>query len=94
MEEVKAPRVVGTPVSTIKFLAAVVTADVLMAILLHWTRFDWIQRGLAVVLLGLLVAIPAHATWGRKERRQYDWANLFPMYIVLMLATMLFGMRA
>ena len=82
------------PVWTIKFLAAVVTADVLIAILLHWTHFDWIGRGLAVVLLGLLVAIPAHATWGRKEQRLYDWANLSPMYIVLMVATMLFGMRA
>jgi hypothetical protein len=94
MEEVKAPRPVGMPVWAIKFLAAVVTANVLIVILSHWTGYDWIGKGTAVVLLGLLVVIPAHATWTRKERRQYDWANLLPMYMVLMLTTVLFGLRA
>jgi carbon starvation protein CstA len=92
MEQVNEPRV-GVPVWIIKSLAAAVTADVLIAIVLHWTGFDWARRSLAIVLLVYLVVMPVLATWVPKERRRYDWASLLPAYIFLMLATMLFGMR-
>jgi carbon starvation protein CstA len=93
MERVNAHRPAGMPVWIIKFLAAAVTTDVLVVIVLHWTSFDSVRRLLAVVLLAFLVVMPALATWAPKERRRYDWASLLPAYIFLMLATMLFGMR-
>ncbi len=91
MEQTKTPIAAGTPVWVIKSLAAVVSLDVLLTILRHWTGYDLIGKFLAVVLMAILVALPAATTWGRIKR--YDWQSLLPAYMLLMLATMLFGMR-
>jgi hypothetical protein len=93
MEQVKAPHAAGMPVWIIKTLAGVVTAIVCMAVYDHWKGYDLVHEFLAVALLAYLIVIPAVATWGRKERRQFEWPNLMPAYAFLMMATMLFGLR-
>jgi hypothetical protein len=91
MEGLNARNAAGTPVWAIKALAAVVTADVFITIVRHWTGFDLVSKFLAVALLANLVALPAASSWGRIKR--YEWQSLFPAYLLLMLATSLFGMR-
>lgn len=100
MEQVSDPNVVGTPVWTVKSLAFVVTADVCLVVARHWRCYDMLGKSLAVLLLAYLVMIPAVATWGRNWRgyarmgtRRIEWSGLTPTYILLMLATLLFGMR-
>jgi len=63
-----------------------------MAIARHWTSYDWADKSLALALLGWLVLMPVATVW-RWKAKPFDWANLWPTYIALMLATMLFGMR-
>jgi hypothetical protein len=93
MEQANASNVVGTPVWMVKSFAVVVTADVCLAVARHWRGYDVIDRLLAVTLVALLVTIPAVATWGRQETRRIEWSNLMPAYMLLMLATVLFGMQ-
>jgi hypothetical protein len=78
-------------VRTIKFFAAVVTADVLIAVLRHWRGYDLVAKLLAIVLLTNLVVLPATVSWGRIKR--YDWHSLLPAYMLLLLATILFNLR-
>jgi len=62
-----------------------------MVIVWHWKSYDLLSRVLAIALLFNVIALPAAVTWGRIKR--YDWQDLAPAYLWLMLATMLFGMR-
>jgi hypothetical protein len=91
MEQTKARIAAGTPVWVIKSLAVVVSLDVLLAIVRHWTGYDLTAKFLAVVLMAILVVLPAGTTWGRIKR--YDWQSLLPAYMLLLLATTLFGMH-
>jgi len=81
----------GTPIWMIKVLAGAVTADVLMTIAKHWNGYDLISKFLALALLANLIVLPAAITWGRIKR--YDWQSLYPAYLWLLLATLLFGLR-
>jgi hypothetical protein len=90
MEEVNVPHVSGTPVWIVKVTAAVVTAAVLMEILDHWNSFDWVGRVVALALLVWLVLMPL-STIRRWRPKPFDWANLYPAYIVLILAIILFA---
>jgi hypothetical protein len=93
MERAEDPVPVSMPAGPIKVLAAAVTANVCLAIALHWKSYDWIHKFDAVLLASFLVTVPSIATWRRKEKRPFEWAQLWPAYMLLMIATNLFGMR-
>ncbi len=93
MEQANSSGSVGTTVGMIKFLAAIVTADVCFVIALHWKGYNWIQRSDAILLLAILAMIPSVATWRRKEKRLCEWAQLWPAYVLLLLAPSLFAMH-
>ena len=84
---------VGVPVWIVKFLATVVTANVCLVVAGHWRSYDVLGKFLAVLLSAYLVVIPVVATWGRKDTRRIEWGSLLPAYMMLMLATALFGTR-
>jgi len=93
MEQVNSPGVSGIPLWLVRSFAVVVTADVCMVIASSWRAYDVLGKSLAAVLLAYLAVIPAVATWRRKRTSGIEWSNLIPAYVLLMLATMLFGMR-
>jgi hypothetical protein len=84
---------VETTVGVTKFLAAVVTANVCLVIAFHWKAYNWSQKADAAILLAFLALVPSVATWRKKEKRLCEWAQLWPAYMMLLLATSLFGMH-
>jgi glucose-6-phosphate-specific signal transduction histidine kinase len=93
MEQTGSEKTSATPV-VFKALAAVVTADVGIAIYQHWQVFDVLKKGLAIILLASLVAWPAMAILARRRGGSFQWQGLLPAYIWVLTATMLFGLRA
>lgn len=93
MEQTGSEKTSATPVG-VMVLAAVVTADVGIAIYQHWRAFDVLKRGLAITLLASLVAWPALAILARRRGGSFQWQGLLPAYIWVLMATMLFGLRA
>jgi hypothetical protein len=93
MEPENAPTTDGMPVWIIKSLAAVVTVNVCLRIAWYWKGYYWDQKFVAIVMLAFLFTIPAVATWGRKETRRIEWDQLALPYMLLMLATSLFGTK-
>jgi hypothetical protein len=93
MEQANSSGPAGMTVGMVKLLAAIVTADVCLVIASHWNGYNWIQRSDAVLLLAFLAMIPSVATWRKKEKRLCEWAQLWPAYMLLLLATSLFAMH-
>jgi hypothetical protein len=91
MEQTNAGDAPAIPVWMVKSLAAVVSAEALIAILRHWHGYDGSERFVAVVLICWLIAMPVIATWKWKRVTRFEWSDLWPTYMVLMLATMLFS---
>lgn len=78
------------PVSMVKLLAAVVSMNVLIAVLRHWKGYDGSQKFVAVVLIAFLIMLPVCATWRWKRTTRLEWSDLWTTYMVLLLATTLF----
>ena len=94
MEDVKPSETSRMPLWAYKLFVAIVTADVLIAVLKHWQGYDVVSRFLAVVLLSWLVLMPTAATLRWKTlRHRFEWPDLWPTYMVLLMATLLFGMH-
>jgi hypothetical protein len=93
MENVEPSSTVSMPVGPVKVLAAVVTANVCLAIAPHWKSYDFSHRCDAILLVAFLLMFPSIATWRRKEKRLFEWAQLWPAYMLLMFAANLFGAR-
>jgi hypothetical protein len=80
----------AAPAWTAKFLAAVTTLVVLVAVLSHWKNFDLLKRGEAIALLFYVFIVPVAATWRRTQTR-IEWSNLLPAYVFLLTATLVFA---
>jgi hypothetical protein len=73
-------------------LPVVVTADVCLAIITHWTNYDWLGRFLAVILmLNLGVALLLVFKKPREGARNRRITYVSLAYGSLLLATLLFN---